>query len=71
MNDLLPTIFNIGFIIIGGLISLVAVLAIYIYVSYGRMRSITVLSSLVFIVIFISLLTAAYATLQTVIEFYA
>ncbi len=71
MNTLIPSILNIGFLIIAGLISLMAALSVYIYIRYGRARGITVFSSLVFIAVFLLVLTAAYATLQNVIEFYA
>ncbi len=71
MNDLIPTVINIVFLIIIGALSLLLALCVYIYVRYGRTPSITITSSIVIVIIFISAVFAALTTTQKIISLYA
>lgn len=55
---------NIIFLIIVSIMSLAALLSVYIVIKYGRTATISIFSSMVFGAIFILQAIAAFATLQ-------
>jgi hypothetical protein len=70
MDSSLSTILFLVFWAIVGLFSLLAVLSVYIYVRYGRTRSVTLTSSAVFISLFLIGVGTALVSLQNFISTY-
>ncbi|QQS22922.1 hypothetical protein IPM19_04905 [bacterium] len=58
------SIANIVFLIIVAIMTLAALLSVYVIIKYGRTYSISVFSSMVFGAIFILQVIAAFTTLQ-------
>lgn len=65
-QDLISNILNIGFIIIIIIFGIIALLSVYILNKYGRTKSITFFSSIVFVGLFILLSLSAFTTLQVI-----
>ncbi len=57
------TISIIGFLLIIGFLALLSLLAIYVFIRYGRTRSITVMTSLAFTAVFVLGAITALASL--------
>jgi len=70
MNDFLPLIANIIFFLMIGTISLMAILGVYVYVRYGQNRTFTIISSLVFITVFMLGIISSYSALYDLIGYY-
>ena len=68
---MLSTILNIAFLILIGVFTIVSLLAVYVYIRYGRTRTITLVSGAVFIVLYLIGVLAAYAALTNLIDTYA
>ena len=65
-QDIIINILNIGFFIIIIIFGIIALLSIFILNKYGRSKSITLFSSIVFVGLFILLSLSAFTTLQVV-----
>lgn len=65
-QDIIINILNIGFFIIIIIFGIIALLSIFILNKYGRSKSITLFSSVVFVGLFILLSLSAFTTLQVV-----
>lgn len=60
----IQTAANIVFLVIIAILTLASLLSIYIFIKYGRSRSLTIFISMVFGAIFILQTIAAFAILQ-------
>lgn len=69
-SGLISTVLNIVFLVVTAALGILLALCIYIYVRYGRTRSITIASSIVAAVIFLIGTAAAHSALQAVISLY-
>lgn len=65
-QDLIVNALNISFFVIIIIFGIIALLSVYILNKYGRTKSITLFSSLVFLGLFILLSLSAFTTLQVV-----
>lgn len=66
-TDLLNPIATIIFVIIIGFFVLVSILAIYIFIRYGQKKTLTVVISLMFVVVFLLGTLSAFASLQNLL----
>ncbi len=67
---MLSTIFHIAFFIVIGVFSIVSLLAVYIYIRYGRTLSITLASSAAFAILMLIGFASAFVSLQNLLELY-
>lgn len=65
-TEIINYISSVAFFAVIGLFAIVSLLAIYVFIRYGRTKSITVLISLVFAGVFILGTLAAFLTLQQI-----
>lgn len=68
---MLSSILNLVFLVVIGVFTIVSLLAVYVYIRYGRTLTITLASSAVFLVLYLIAVIAAYTTLQNLIDLYA
>jgi hypothetical protein len=64
--DLIKTVSTITFFVVIGFFAIISMLAAFVFIRYGRTKSITVLMSLGFGGLFILGVLSAYLTLQNI-----
>lgn len=65
-TQLINYIVSIAFFVVIGFFAIISLMAIYVFIRYGRTKSITVATSLVFGTLFIISAVSAFLTIQNI-----
>lgn len=65
-TQILNYIVSIAFFVVIGFFAIISLLTVYVFIRYGRRKSFTVLTSLIFAALFLAAASTAFITIQKI-----